>query len=240
MKPVLYATRQFFRELWHDVMMAALLVAPLLMGLIFRFGFPALEKQLCAIFDCTALLAPYYPLCDLMLGFMTPVFFCFAGAMGMLSEMDNGVARALCVTPLGKRGYLLSRIGVPAALGFVVTICALWMFHLTPLRTSLLLAFSLVCTVQGAAAALMVVSFAQNKVEGLALSKLCGIPLCIGIPVALLVTHPVQYIVAPLPCFWLTDAMLTGNLLFLLPALVTSLAWSALFYRRYLRRLQAG
>ena len=48
---------------------------------------------------------------------LAPAMFCFAAAMVVLEERDEGAwLPYLCITPLGRNGYLISRLGVPAVL----------------------------------------------------------------------------------------------------------------------------
>lgn len=110
MKAYVAVTKRFFAQIWSDAMLTVLLFAPLLMGLLFRLGVPALEAYLCQRTGKAALLTPYYAVFDLLLAAMTPIMFTAAGAMVILDEADMGLARAIAVTPVGRGGYLLSRI----------------------------------------------------------------------------------------------------------------------------------
>lgn len=72
---------------------------------------------------------------------MTPILFSFAGVLVILDEIDCGMAKYYGVTPVGKNGYLASRIS-----GTLLAIIT----------------------------ALFVVAFEKNKIERMALVKLCG------------------------------------------------------------------
>ena len=115
MRAVLSATRQFASQLWGDVMLAAVICVPVFMGLLFRFGVPTLEGWLCGKLSLAAVLSPYYFLFDLALIIMTPLMFSASGAMVMLEEADSGTAKALIASPLGKGGYIMSRLVISSA-----------------------------------------------------------------------------------------------------------------------------
>ncbi|MEG2687084.1 MAG: ABC transporter permease, partial [Christensenellaceae bacterium] len=112
MRRVLRAFVPFFTEIEHNFMLVACIIGPVLMGAVFRFLIPVLEKLLCDDFDLPQVLASYYIIFDLLLVIMTPILLCFAGVLVILEELDSGVAKYYVVTPLGKGGYLLSRIGI--------------------------------------------------------------------------------------------------------------------------------
>lgn len=238
MKAFLAVTRQLFSQLWADAMLSVLMVVPLLMGLLFRFGVPALELFLCARTGRAAVLAAYYPLFDLLLSFMTPVMFTSAGAMVILDEADLGLSRAIAVTPVGRWGYLVSRICVPAVLATVYCAAVTLLFRLSDMDTGRLLLLDLCSGAVGAGTALMIPSMAGNKVEGLAWTKLSGLA-CLGVPAALLLPAPVKYLAGVLPSLWMTELAFGGRMLNVLPALAAALLWAAAFAGRFLRKVLA-
>ncbi len=238
MKALFSATERFFSEIWDDVMLAAMPFVPLVMGLVFKFGVPALERFLCSASSVPSVLAPYYYIFDMLLCMMTPLMFTFSGVMVVLSEADSGVAKAISATPLGRGGYVFSRIGVPCVLATLYGFIIICVFSLcdTPLWLKALLA--LCSGAFSAPTAVMVVAFAKNKVVGMALTKTSGITL-IGIPAAIMVSGPAQYLAGVFPNFWMTRMMTSENALWSLPALTVSALWCALFYKRFKRRMLA-
>ena len=86
-------------------MMFAACFTPFVMGTLIKFGIPFLER----ITDFS--LQAYYPIFDLLLSIMAPVLLCFAFAMITLEEIDDKVSRYFSVTPLGKAGVSLYKVG---------------------------------------------------------------------------------------------------------------------------------
>lgn len=123
MKPLLYSFGIFFRQIIRDNMLWGVCLAPLLTALIFRFGLPYAEALLCAYYQRQAILADYYLIFDLWLCLISSYMLCFASAMVMLTERDENMAAYLAVTPVGKTGYVLSRLVLPAALAFFIRFC---------------------------------------------------------------------------------------------------------------------
>lgn len=236
MKAVYYAFLQVLRSISKDYMMLACLFAPILIGLALRFGIPALETLLCAELGRAAVLLPYYALFDLFLAVMTPLMLVFSGIMVILEEIDNGTAKYLMVTPLGRRGYLLSRIGVLALLSIGYNALMLALFTLSGMPAWMLLLSTLCAAALGIVIALMVIAFAANKVEGMALVKLGGLML-LGMLAAYFVPGAAKYIGAVLPTFWMAQMVRMDAAWYALAALAVSAVWALCLFRRFKRKL---
>jgi fluoroquinolone transport system permease protein len=99
-------------------MLYAVCIAPLLAAFLFRFGIPYIETLLCNYFGKPAIISDYYLLFDLFLAVMTPYMFCFVSSMVILTEYDENMASYMAVTPVGKGGYIISRLLFPAVFPF--------------------------------------------------------------------------------------------------------------------------
>jgi len=232
MRKIINATKPFVLSILHDAMMIVCILAPVLMGFAFRFLVPLLEKMLCQYFYLPQIIAPYYILLDLLLAIMTPIMFCFSGVLVMLEEFDNGTAKYYFVTPVGKSGYLKSRLILPALMAFIYDLLLLTIFTVSGLDPLMIITFSICGVLMAVLCALLVVAFAKNKMAGMALIKLCGI-LLVGIPVVYFVTSPIQYLFSPLPSFWMAKISLTGNYLFIFPTVITSSIIIMGLYKRF-------
>lgn len=236
MSAFLSATKRFFAEIWSDAMLVTLIFVPLIMGLLFRIGVPVLENYLCQRLAHAAILTSYYPVFDLLLSIMTPIMFTAAGAMVILDEADIGLARAMTVTPVGRNGYLASRIGVPALLATAYCAIVTLVFRLSDMRVWKLLALAVCSGFLSVTVALMISTMAKNKVEGLAYSKLSGL-FVMGLPMVLLVPAPFQYVSAFLPTFWMTKLTMGGSVWLTIPAIASSILLSALFARHFEKKI---
>lgn len=221
MKQVLRALRPFLTEITHDFMLAACVAGPIMMGAAFHFLLPVLERLLCGRFGAVQMLASYYIIFDLLLAVMTPILFCFAGVLVVLEELDCGVAKYYAVTPIGKSGYLLSRIGIPALIALVYNAALLCIFSISNIDFAMIILLSVSGGLTAVLTSLLVVSFAKSKMEGMALVKLCGL-LLIGIPVAYFVVSPVRYLFGVFPSFWIAELCITQNYLYFIPAVFLS------------------
>lgn len=237
MKPMLRSFVMFIRQIFDDGMLWGVCLAPIVTGLLFRFGVPFAEKLLCAYVHKPSVLSDYYLLFDLFLSLITPYMFCYASAMVMLTEADTGMSSYLAVTPVGRRGYIISRLVFPAAISFTVSIPVMLFFTLTNWSVVLLLAASLMMSALSIVVSLLIFSLSRNKVEGMAMAKMSGL-FMLGLPVPFFLKTNVQYLFSPLPSFWTAKLSMDFNPLFILPAIATLILWIWLFYKKFNLKLK--
>ncbi|MEA5039881.1 MAG: ABC transporter permease [Clostridiaceae bacterium] len=236
MKPLLSCFRMFLRQITKDRMLYAVLAAPLLAACFFRFGIPKIEILLCGYFRAAEVLSDYYLLFDLFLAALTPYMLCFASSMVLLTEMDEHTAGYMAVTPVGKRGYIVSRLIFPAAISALASFFLLHFFSLTCWSALSAFLVCLLTALLGVAVSLLLVAFSHNWVEGMALAKLSGL-LMLGLPAPFFLFSRAQYLLAPLPSFWIAKLCTGGTLLPVLLALLTSFFWIWVLYIRFADKL---
>lgn len=199
----------FINDIRHslsDPMLMACVFGPLALLLVARFGFPAVRDWLFTAYAFD--LGDYALFTLIFLAAVIPLLIGTLTGLLMLDERDEQLIAVLSVTPLTRRGYLLYRLLLPTAL------CLIW--------STIFLAFSGLSTFRLASVyslvllaleapwfALLLVSFASNKVEGLAYSKLGG--LLIGGPIAAyFVAGGWQWLGAWIPTYWAAKPLLLG------------------------------
>ena len=239
MKVMFLSFKMLLRQVARDGMLLAACIGPLLAACFFRFLIPALEQFLCAYFHMPQIIAPYYLLIDLFLSMITPYMFCFASAMVLLTEFDEHIAGYLAVTPIGKAGYLLSRLILPAAMAFMASLALVTGFSLTPWRLLYAAAVCFLSTLICLNIALMLFAFSGNRVEGMAIAKAAGLIL-LGLPVPFVFSESIQFFFAPLPSFWLAKFAAGQNGWHLAAGLVVSAAWLLGLKGILMRKLAAG
>lgn len=236
MRAVRLSFRQMLACLRRDMMLFAACAAPVLVGFFFRFGIPFLEAVLTDWLCMPNILSPYYRLFDVAFAMLSPAMFCFVAAMVSLEEADEKTAAYLFITPLGKTGYLVSRLGVPAVVAFLVTLVLFPMFQLTAFSPAAIFLFAADGTLQGLIVALLVLAVSSNKLEGMAVTKLATL-LVLGAVVPFFVKGDLQYAASALPSFWMGKAACGHGLFYMLPAFVLSVAWIWFLLRRYQRKM---
>lgn len=227
---------QLFRQIGSDYMMAATFFVPLIVGSLIRFGVPALENALIVHFQTGQILSLYYPVFDLFLSMITPIMFCFSFAMIMLEEIDDKVARYFMITPLGKGGYLFSRVGLPAIISLLFTPVLLGVFHISNMSIVILLAVSLLGSVLGTIISLIIVSLSTNKLEGMAVTKISAL-LTLGILPPFFIKGNAEYLFGVLPSYWLSKVILEKGILSFAIGLLVSCVWIVLLARKFNKKV---
>jgi fluoroquinolone transport system permease protein len=158
---------------------------------------------------------------------LAPLMFGFVAGLMLLDERDEGVLNAVAITTIGTRGVMAVRMAAPAAWSFLLAVVILLL--LADARPALMLGVGLLAALQAPLMMLILATFAGNKVQGMALSKVANVLVLLG-GLAVLLPAPWLWLAAPSPHFWLT-LLLTdpprtavGTALFLAGAVVVHLA----------------
>jgi len=237
MRKLFISFKQFIQQITKDLMLFVVCLAPVLVGFAIHFGIPLLEKILTNQFNKQEILLPYYLLFDLFLAIMTPMLFCYVSAMIILGEIDDKISNYIAVTPLGKSGYLISRLGFPCLISIFVTIILLFVFSLTHLSFLMILIISILTAIFGIIISMLIISLSTNKVEGMAVAKLSGL-LMIGLPVPFFILSKIQYCLFFLPSFWIVKLAMEQNYFYFVPCLFVSVIWIYFLMKRFSQKLK--
>lgn len=110
-------------------------------------------------------------------------------------------------------------------------------FALSDISLLTTISASIIATLFGIAVAMMIVSLASNRVEGLAVSKLTGITL-MGLIVAGLVSDSWRWFTSILPSFWVGQLIFEKDLWpTLLLGILVCLFWFILFTKRFIKKI---
>lgn len=235
MKAIRLSFFQMVVTMGRDMILFMACLAPFLVGFLFRFAIPFLENILIDYFNRPLIISPYYKLIDIFFLMLSPTMFCFVSAMVSLEETDEKTATYLFITPLGKTGYLLARLGIPAVIAFIVTVIVFPVFKLTALSLISFLLFAASGTLQGIIVSLLVLVLSSNRLEGMAITKLSTL-IMFGAVIPFFIKNNVQYVLFPLPSFWIGKAAYENILFYLFPTFALSVVWIYLLLKRYLRK----
>lgn len=233
---IMNAFKQEFEQIKRDAMLFVVCVSPILCVAFISFGIPLIQDILFDKFYYQLNLKPCFLMFDLLMGFITPFMFSFASTMVILGEIDDNISRYLIVTPLGKTGYLISRLGIPAILAFIITVVLLMFFSLTKISFLSNLSISLISLLQGIIISMLVISLSSNKLEGMAITKLSGV-FIMGILAPFFILNRVQYILFFLPTFWLSKAFKESNYIYVFISFFISLVWIFLLFKKFSKKI---
>lgn len=224
-------------QIKQDTILFAACFAPILAGLFIKYAIPYLENMITKYFNVSEILQPYYVLVDLMLGIMTPLMFGFIGALVILGEVDDNITAYMSVTPLQTRGYLISRLIIPIGISFVINLAVIPLFSLSIKTLSFMLLLNIFSCILGLITALIIVTFSQNKVEGMAIGKLSTIIL-LGAFVPFFVSSKVQYFASVLPSYWLGRYSISENYWDIVIGMLLLGIWSLIIGKRFIKKLE--
>ncbi len=220
------------KEISRDYMMLMLIVTPFLVGVLFKFGVPLLETKVLATFGYGDVIKSYYGLFSWLLALLTGMMFAFVGALVVLGEIDDGIARYILITPPGEKGYLFSRIVIPALISGAMSAFFVVLFALTRLSLSEILVMVVSTTLCGIVIAFLVVAISSNKVEGMAVGKISGL-FGITFFMPLLIKGAVKYLFYVFPMYHVGVWSLGGSLYSLAAAAVLFIIWTFALYKLF-------
>ena len=209
---------------------------PVLIALLFGFGVPELEAFLCQTLEKETFLSDYYLLFDLFMAMMTPFMLTFVSSMVILTELDENMAAYLAVTPITKKGYIISRLVFPAALSGLISVVLLGFFSLSHWSFGSILLAALLSSLLSIPVAMVIVTFSHNRVEGMAIAKLSGLIL-LGLPAPFFLKGGFQFLFSWLPSFWMSKLFLGHSIWSIFFAIGVSMIWIWMLYRRFERKM---
>lgn len=183
----------------RDPMLRWMLLLPILLGFLLRWGLPWLAAQIKTVFDLQIM--DYRVFILSLFVMLVPILFGMVIGFLLLDQRDDHTITALQVTPLTINGYFLYRISIPMLLGMAGSLAMLLISGLSRIPLWQLLLVALSASGLTPLFALFYASLAQNKVQGFALMKISGM---IFMPaLAAYFVPPVwQWAFAILPPFW--------------------------------------
>lgn len=237
MRTYVNAFKQFIVGLWNEVILCVSLFVPILAGLVVYFAVPYIEKLLCSHFNTAAIIKPYYPLIELMLICMPIIMLVFISVMVVLDELDNGTARYLCVTPLGKKGYIMTRFLIISVIAMAYAFIINFIFPLASFSAAQCIVYCLLFAMSGFLMGLLITEKSRNKVEGMALVKIVSIIFLITLSIPYFVTSKVQFVLSFFPPFWIGRAACDFSLLNLTLGIVSAGVWYMVLIRKFLKKI---
>ncbi|MBA4541695.1 MULTISPECIES: hypothetical protein [Thermoactinomyces] len=229
------------RRLRHDWVLLMSFASPLFLLIFVWVVLPWMEWGVQHVFHFS--IRPHLDFIMSFLALVTPMTIGMLAGFLLLDDRDEGMLLVLAVTPMTKRGYLVYRLVLPVLLGFFFTGAFILLANLVQFDSARLLPSLLMLSLEAPLATLFLGAWAQNKVEGLAISKLMGLSF-FG-PVAVCFLPPQwQWAAWWLPTYWASAAFLSG-----LPAgqhffvahgmgFVIHGLWMWVAYRMFIRRVE--
>jgi fluoroquinolone transport system permease protein len=214
--------RADLRNMSRDALLLPVLASPLLLGLAARFGYPPLESWVDGEYGVD--LTPHRPVVALLTVLLhVPVVFGMLGALLLLDDHDTGALRVIRVSPLGVPRHVAGRLAMVSVATVVGLLVAAPLSGLVPATAW---AAVLLAVPAGPLFALAVLAAAGDRVRGLAVAKVFGLPAYL--PLAAWWLPPAAgWPLAVLPGFWVLRVWDGAHPGWLLGGALCAAAWCA-------------
>ena len=201
MNKILSLSQSEFKKIFREPFLSFIFILPFLMSLLYRIIVPIVRTLLINYFD----LADYYSLIMVFLMMLSPMLFGWVIGFSLLDDRDENLLAFMSVTPLQKEGYLQFKVIAPIIISIFQAYLVLLIANLAPMEYVKLFPVIIMVSLETPIFALAQGSFANNKVEGLAIGKLIGIVL-IAPFISYFVDSPLAYLAGIVPPFWITES----------------------------------
>ncbi|MGP4020695.1 ABC transporter permease [Saccharopolyspora sp. 5N708] len=190
------------RGIYREPLLIGVLIAPVLWTLMVRLPLPAATALLQDRYGID--LVPYHSL--ILTGFLVLTAPIVAGGLAglmVLDERDEGTLQALRVSPVPLAAYVRYRAGIAVVLAICYTVATTVGTGLLPARAVPGTVFvGLLGGLSALVVALLLLAFAGNKVEGVAVIRALGV-LIAGVPlVPYFLDSGWQWLFGLLPTYW--------------------------------------
>ncbi|MFP4364266.1 MAG: hypothetical protein ACLFR1_10410 [Spirochaetia bacterium] len=214
---------------------------PILSGAAARFLFPFIQHLVLQYFHFD--ISTFLPMLESILYLVQPMMAGFLTGFLLLDERDTRMIQYFSVTPMGRQAYLQYRVIQSFAIGFLTTGIFAFVSGLFSPNLYELIVFSATNAISAVFLTLLLGTFAKNKVEGLAITKLYGIvflaPLYDFFSDSIL-----SYSGAVIPYFWISRAYFShmySDSGFFIPITIAAalqLLMSLLMFFRFQKQIQ--
>ncbi len=233
----IYLVKGDWKTIGRDPMLMISMIAPVFLLLIAVFGFPVISDLTTQMFSFP--LEPYFPIGSLFLFPLIPMLIGMVYGFILLDERDGGIISYLAITPLGKSGYLSIRMFLPTCLSILLCIAFLEFTGFNQLLNTIeIVVLSVIVSTEAPMILLLLGAYADNKVEGIAMSKGIGI-IMFPIIIDYLLTGAWRWAMAISPLWWVERAVFStppDRWLYLTGAAFVHLILNVLLYRKFEKR----
>lgn len=165
----------------------------------------------------------------------------------LLDDQDDNVLLSLKITPIKVRHYVLIKLGISYLLGMITTLLLILTTGFLGSSDFIDLLFIIILApMQAPILALLINSFASNKIEGFVVMKLSGIIL-ISPVAALFISNWTELFLGVLPGFWPvrivsmqmmpTTFFLDSTFLYFIFGIIVNMVFGFLLFKLYTKRV---
>lgn len=222
------------RKLARDPVLLVAALLPAILALVLRLSLPAIELAL-ANLSVPFELSPHLP--TIVAGALTVSVMMAGWIVGffLLEDREQNMLTVLGVTPLTRRGFLLWRLTLPIVISTIGSMVVLGCDGVSMLDPARAVVAALLLSLAAPGFALALVAFADNEVEGLAISKFGGLVFMLPL-LSLYLDGAWQWLFVLLPTYWPVQLLAGGPWWLLGPGVIAAALWLGACLRRFSAR----
>lgn len=238
MKKLLLLFLADMKNTMRDSTLMLLCAGPVLVWLFLKLLIPLAADF--ALVKFGADISGYYPLILIYMSLLPSMLFGMVIGFIILDERDEDIISYIAVTPVGRKGYFLYKIIASFTVSFLFFFIIMYTTGLSNIPFGYSIALAFMAALEAPFASFFLASFAENKVEGLALSKILGI-MYVSPFAAYFVKSDLQFIAGILPPFWIAKAFfeipfsIYNYSLYILIGIFIHLVFLALIVKKFLQ-----
>ncbi len=171
---------------------------PIALALIVRYATPWATEKAESLVDLTLY---YGPIVSFMCVLTPAGLVGFVYGFVLIDDRDEGTLQALMVTPMPMSVYTLFRIALPMLFSAIAVMVCVPLGGIAPVPMLQLVPVAIAASLWAPIMALFLVTFAENKVQGLAMFKIVNV-VTLAPLAALFIEEPWQYLMGIVPLYW--------------------------------------
>lgn len=229
-KRVMALAKSEWRSITRDFLLLITIFVPLIVAVFLRLVVPLATEFVAVNVDFDLVKHHVFIVAVGLL--MTPMMLGAMAGLQLLDDRDERILSYISVTPLTREGYLAWKLLSPLAIGCLLTPLMLLLMDIVPLRPGVVLPVTVLAALGAPLYALLISSFAANKVEGLAVAKASGVLM--WAPFAAYLLQGWWHLpAAVMPTYWPVMAFVEGYeegcffWLYIFAGVVVHIAWIA-------------
>ena len=240
MKRVYVMLKGDFKNISRDFMLLFILISPAIIAIAFSLIIPFADRILAV--ELGFQLSEHYIFIMAFIIMLVPMMYGMMIGFIILEERDENILSYLFVTPLSKAEYILYRTGLAMVMSTAFNIFILYFLDIVEVRLLQSLPVLLLSTLNAILLVLIILVFAENKVEGFAVTKGSGV-LFVAPLIGYLFENNFRYLAGILPPYWISESFISiytdqGNYIFyLLAGLLVYGSWIYLLTRKFSRMI---
>lgn len=191
------------RQIVRDRTLLSFLFFPIIVLVLLRWGLPPLTERY-------PILAEYHDIILMFSGMQSAVLFGFIVSFLMVDEKDEQVMDVIRVLPITARFFLFYRLSFASLIAALMALGILLGGGLVHPSIGASTCIAVLFGLTASLITLTIATFANNKIEGMALFKIIDLILMMPL-LAFFLEEPIRYLFGIIPVFW-TYALLEQSI----------------------------